>query len=131
MFVRTALVLIGAISLVGCSAIGGGPPLAPGGGGSSELPVLTITDAIVDGPAVDVGQSLGISSDLPIRVTGALFVAPDGTVLLCSAIAESFPPQCAGDRIEIAGLDLAAVELETANDVSWSESVELIGQFGG
>lgn len=130
MFFRTALVLIGSIFLVGCSAIGGGSPLAPRGGGSSGLPVLTIADAIVDGPALDVGQALGLSADLPIRVTGALFVAPDGTVLLCGAIAESFPPQCAGDRIEVVGLDLAAVELETANDVSWSESVELIGQLG-
>ena len=61
-------------------------------------------------------------------MTGALFVDADGTVRLCDAIAESFPPQCGGDRIVVEGLDLAAVgDLQTEGDVSWAENVTLFG----
>jgi len=61
-------------------------------------------------------------------VSGALFVDPDGTAWLCDAIAESFPPQCGGDRIEVGGLDLADVpNLQEESDVRWSESVTLVG----
>ncbi len=127
MSIRTALVLGGTLLIAGCAAPGSATPPP---GGSTGLPVLTIVDAIPEAPALQVGQALGVSADLPIRVTGALFVDGDGTVLLCSAIAESFPPQCAGDRIEILGLDLAGVELDTADDVSWAESVEVVGTVG-
>ncbi len=129
MSIRSALVLGGALLIAGCAATGSATPPA-GDGGSSGLPVLTIVDAIPEGPAIQVGQALAVSADLPLRVTGALFVGPDGTVFLCSAIAESFPPQCGGDRIRVVGLDLTTIELQSANDVSWAESVEIVGRVG-
>jgi len=97
------------------------PPGAPKSDGT-----LTIGDDVA-GPAVQVADALA-SDGRPVRVAGALFVDADGTVLLCSAIAESFPPQCGGDRLRVVGLDLEALDgLEQANGVRWAEGVELSG----
>ncbi|MCV0404329.1 MAG: hypothetical protein K5924_11605 [Chloroflexi bacterium] len=121
-----ALTLILALSACG---LGIGTTAPPGGdGGSSGR--LTIIDADADGPAIGVADALRISSDLPVRVSGSLFVGENGRVLLCSAIAESFPPQCAGERIEVLALDLSNLELQAAGDVRWAEAVELVGTVG-
>jgi hypothetical protein len=92
-------------------------------------PVLVITDGAVDGPGLSVADALDHqATDDIVTVSGALFVNADGTVLLCDAIAESFPPQCGGERIRVEGLDLAAVPgLQTEGDVSWAEGVTLLG----
>ena len=58
---------------------------------------MSVADALAHGPTDDL-----------VSVSGALFVAPDGTVRLCDAIAESFPPQCGGASIEVSGLDLSS-----------------------
>lgn len=47
-------------------------------------------------------------------VTGTLFVLDGGTVVLSDLVAESFPPQPAGATIIVEGLDLDALDLETA-----------------
>lgn len=129
---RTLSVLAGSLVLLAaCSANAGTtPPPDDGDDDGSGPPVLNVSDADVDGPAIQVGQALAAAADEPVRVAGALFVAADGSVLLCSGIAESFPPQCAGDRIEVVGLDLEAIELQTANDVSWAEAAEIVGTVG-
>lgn len=95
----------------------------------SADPVLVITDGAVQGPGLTVAEALGHQpTDDIVTVSGALFVSADGTVLLCDAIAESFPPQCGGERIRVTGLDLDAVPgLQTEGDVSWAESVTLRG----
>jgi len=63
-----------------------------------------------------------------VLVTGALFVDADGSVRLCDAIAESFPPQCGGSRLLVRGLDPATVpDLQEANGVRWAEQVQLLG----
>ena len=101
---------------------GNGDPGAPAANAR-----LTVSADPVEGPALQVGQALS-AGDGPVRVSGALFVGADGRVLLCSAIAESFPPQCGGDRLEVVGLDLAMVpDLQDANGVRWADSVELSG----
>ncbi len=83
----------------------------------------------------DLGRGLSVAQALTHRATddlvtvsGALFVDGDGTVRLCDAIAESFPPQCGADRILVEGLDLEAIaDLQTEGDVSWAEGVTLFG----
>jgi hypothetical protein len=88
---------------------------------------LTVQLELVDAPAVQVIDALSRRGE-PVRVAGALFVDRDGGVLLCRAIAESFPPQCGGERLEVIGLDLdTVVGLEEANGVRWAEGVELSG----
>ena len=78
---------------------------------------LTVAEALTHGPTDDL-----------VTVTGALFVDADGTVRLCDAIAESFPPQCGGDRIVVEGLDLDDIDdIQEENDVRWAESITLFG----
>ena len=121
-----ALVMLAAV-LAGCGALG--TPDGPTGG-AGDQPVLVIGEG--DG---DVGRGLSVAQALTHRATddlvtvsGALFVDADGTVRLCDAIAESFPPQCGADRILVEGLDLDAIAgLQTEGDVSWAEGVTLFG----
>jgi hypothetical protein len=122
---RTLLVLCLAALLAACSDSSASPqPSAP-----AAEPVLVIADGPISGPGMSVAEALGHqATDDLVTVTGALFVDADGTVRLCDAIAESFPPQCGGARIVVEGLDLAAVAgLQTEGDVSWAEGVTLFG----
>jgi hypothetical protein len=101
----------------------------PTNGGSGDPPAVLV---IVDGEPGDAGMSVADAighqpTDDIVAVSGALFVAADGSVLLCDAIAESFPPQCGGARMSVRGLDLGSLELQQANGVRWSEGVTLLG----
>lgn len=120
----TSLTLV-VVLLAACAAQG--DPDDPTDGGAA---VLVIADgAPGDGPGLTVAEALthGPTDDL-VTVTGALFVDADGTVSLCDAIAESFPPQCGGDRIVVEGLDLDDIDdIQEENDVRWAESVTLFG----
>ncbi len=126
-----ALVLVLGLILVACgTADGDGPSADPSSasGGSGE-PVLVIADGEPTGPGMSVADALGHqATDDLVTVTGALFANADGTVYLCDAIAESFPPQCGGDRVLVEGLDLDAVDgLQREGDVAWAEGVTLFG----
>jgi hypothetical protein len=100
------------------------PPSSAG----ATAPVLVIADGEPSGAGMSVADALGHqATDDLLVVAGALFVDAGGGVLLCDAIAESFPPQCGGDRIAVEGLDLASLDLEEANGVRWAEAVTLLG----
>jgi hypothetical protein len=104
----------------------GSPPPSAGGGG--QAPVLVIVEGEAGEVAISVAEALGHQpTDDIVAVSGALFVGPDGSVLLCDVIAESFPPQCGGARIGVEGLDLGSLELQEANGVRWAERVTLLG----
>jgi hypothetical protein len=124
---RTAILLALLTLLAACMAQGD-----PDNDSSpaSTAPVLVVVEGLPnDGPGLSVAEALthGPTDDL-VTVTGALFVDADGTVRLCDAIAESFPPQCGGDRIEVIGLDLETVaDLQEENGVRWAESATLFG----
>ena len=97
---------------------------------AADGPVLVIADGGGDpGTGLSVAQALTHqATDDLVTVSGALFVDPDGTVRLCDAIAESFPPQCGADRILVEGLELETIaNLQTEGDVSWAEGVTLFG----
>jgi hypothetical protein len=101
------------------------PTTEPG----DEWTLVVADDAAVDGPGISVAEALthGPTDDM-VLVTGALFIDADGTVQLCDAIAESFPPQCGGERLAVTGLDPADVpDLQDANGVRWAEGVTLFG----
>jgi hypothetical protein len=121
-----APILVALLVLAGCAAQAPGttPPVSDGG----DL-TLVIVDGEPQGPGISVAEALrhGPTDDIVV-VTGALFVDADGTVRLCDAIAESFPPQCGGERIAVEGLDLEDVPgLQEANGVRWAEAVTLLG----
>ena len=121
-----APVVVALLVLAGCAAqTPGTTPPAPDGGDLT----LVIVDGEPQGTGISVADALGHGpTDDIVSVTGALFVDADGTVRLCDAIAESFPPQCGGERIVVEGLDLTdVVGLQEANGVRWAEAVTLLG----
>lgn len=79
-------------------------------------------DTDADGP-IGVAEAVSMSTTDPTDVRGFLIVT-GSDVRLCEALAESFPPQCGGERLTVAGLDqvgLGALSLTTEGDVSWSD----------
>jgi hypothetical protein len=113
----------------GCAADADASDPASSAPPAAGEPRLVIAEGPISEPGMSVAEALGHqATDDLVTVTGALFVDADGTVRLCDAIAESFPPQCGGDRIVVVGLDLAAVgDLQTEVEVSWAENVTLFG----
>jgi hypothetical protein len=121
-----ALTFVLLLVLAACAADGASSPSVPKA--HTGEPVLVIAEGDPGAAGMSVAEALGHRpTDDVVAVTGALFVAADGSVLLCDAIAESFPPQCGGERIAVDGLDLSTVALESANGVQWAESVTLLG----
>jgi hypothetical protein len=100
----------------------------PGGAGRDADGILTIAPGTADGPGISIEEAIGNAGGRPLLINGALFVDPEGRVLLCDAIAESFPPQCGGMRLEVRGLDLTSLpDLQEENGVRWAERVQLLG----
>jgi hypothetical protein len=126
LFVTAALA--STLAACGGTAADDGGAATPGPAGG-DPPVLVISDGGGNEPGLTVGEALDHqATDDLVSVTGALFIGADGGALLCEAIAESFPPQCGGERLTVEGLDPAAVAgLQTEGDVSWSDSVTLFG----
>jgi hypothetical protein len=96
-------------------------------GGGSEEPAPTP-------PASAVGPGISIADATASDLRGALLVngnllAEGDRMRFCSALAESFPPQCAGPQLEVEGLDLAQIKgLTTERDVSWTDKpIQLLG----
>ncbi len=126
--IASMAVLAAALAACGDASVSDdGPPVS--GPSGENPPVLVIADGGGDEPGIAVGEALGHqATDDLVSVTGSLLVGADGTVMLCEALAESFPPQCGGERITVEGLDPSAVAgLQTEGDVSWSDSVTLFG----
>jgi hypothetical protein len=105
-------VLVALLALVALTAACGG---GDDPGGSSTEPL-------------SVEQALADSGNGPATVSGFL-VAPDGEpVRLCSALLESYPPQCGEPSLVVEGLDLTTVAgLTSTNDpslaqVTWSDT---------
>jgi hypothetical protein len=95
--------LLTAAALAGCGDDDDSSDAPPGG---------TTTPAFIG----DVSDS-----DEPQLVSGNLLVQ-GGEARLCSALAESFPPQCGGPSLLVDGLDLDTVaDLTTQGDVSWTD----------
>ncbi|HJP70442.1 MAG TPA: hypothetical protein VJ975_01845 [Candidatus Limnocylindria bacterium] len=131
-FIAALLVLL---VLAACTASSGpdtpvddddSPPATSGPGPA----VLVVAEGNQGGDTgMSVSEALGHrATDDLVVVSGALFVNADGAVLLCEAIAESFPPQCGGARLEVHGLDLSSIDaLQREGDVRWAESAVLFG----
>ena len=131
---RTSIILLLAIILAACTAQGPDATVddddtPPASTAPGNEPVLVISDGDAGDAGLSVADALGHqATDDLVSVTGALFVDADGGVLLCDAIAESFPPQCGGARIGVDGLDLSTVpDLQEESGVQWAESVVLVG----
>ena len=79
-----------------------------------------------------VEEALSADADGPIRVRGTLLADAQG-VRLCSALAESHPPQCGQPSLRVRGLDLVGISnMEQAKGVGWTKrEVTLVGEVEG
>jgi hypothetical protein len=86
------------------------------------------TSGSAPGPAHSIEDALAADSDEPQLVIGNVLATRE-EIRLCSALAESFPPQCGGASVHVRGLDLEKVDgLITGGDVSWTDRpVVLLG----
>ena len=83
---------------------------------------------IAAGPGISIEQALASKLTEALLVNGNL-LAEGGEVRLCSALAESFPPQCGGASLQVEGVKLEEVDgLLTEGDVSWTDRpIQLLG----
>jgi hypothetical protein len=108
--------------------------LLAGWGGNDEAGVdgaaggTPQVSGIAAGPGISIEEALASTSDEQLLVNGNL-LAQDGEVRLCSALAESFPPQCGGASLMVEGLELEEVDgLVTEGAVSWTDRpIQLLG----
>ena len=98
-------------------------PLGCGSGDTSASPA--------PGEAISIERALAAGAGEEVRVSGNL-LAVDGDVRFCSALAESFPPQCGRPSLRVEGLELDEVSgLVTSGGVSWTDRpIELAGTVG-
>ena len=127
------LLLVAGVLLAGCTQSPAPSPTTapPSTDGRPDADgTLEIVEGTASGPGISIDEALQQASTVtgPLLVNGSLFVDPDGTVLLCSAMAESFPPQCGGSRLLVGGLDLDGLaDAQEANGVRWVDQVQLLG----
>ena len=123
---RTRSTLLAVLLLAACSADpSAGTSTAPT---DEDWTLVVVEGDVGDDPGMSVAAALthGATDDI-VTVSGFLFVDAAGTIAMCEAILESFPPQCGGARLPVEGLDLGTVDLEEANGVRWAEGVVLLG----
>ena len=106
---------------------------AAGCGGSSEPREPAGPGPSLGHPApgggLTVAEALRSDADPPLLVRG--YVVANGNELrLCSALAESHPPQCGGPSLALEGLDVDELgALERAGSVRWTDrEVALLGE---
>jgi hypothetical protein len=113
--------LAAAVTLAGCGDAERAGDAAP----DTTVPQASGLGA---GPAISIDEAIASGSDEMLLVAGNL-LALDDEVRLCSALAESFPPQCGGASLVVEGLRLAEVDgLVTEGDVAWTDRpIKLLG----
>jgi hypothetical protein len=81
------------------------------------------------GPGLTVGEALDSTLDQFLLVNGFL-VGNEEDIYLCALLAESYPPQCGGDRLQVAGLNLEDMTgLDRQGGITWSPGlVQLLGR---
>jgi hypothetical protein len=123
------LALIATLAAAGALAGCGGDDVAADDAASG--PTVPQTSGLGAGPGISIDDALASDSDEMLLVNGNL-LAQDGEVRLCSALAESFPPQCGGASLVVEGLKLEQVDgLVGEGGVSWTDRpIQLLGVVG-
>ncbi len=96
--------------------------------GTVALMTAAIAGCADDGPdRRTVDEYVEQPPSEPVEVEGFLLIDGNST-RLCSAVAESYPPQCGGSSIVLDGFDPAAVAdvVTHEGDVSWLEGAILV-----
>ncbi len=85
---------------------------------------------VTAGDAITVDQTVGMG-DGDVVVRGFLIDSGAGA-RLCAAVAESFPPQCGGEALDVSDVDVATVSGATSEgDVVWVDDVIVTGTLMG
>lgn len=80
----------------------------------------------VAGNGLTVAEAIASDLDETLAVGGFLLADADG-VRLCDVLAESYPPQCAGEgALTVEGLDLDEYPVEEAEGVRWTNDLVVI-----
>jgi predicted small lipoprotein YifL len=124
----SALVLAVVLALAAC---GGGPETAP----PADTGTPPGQGTPIPGGELSVQEAIDSTLEGPLAVKGYI-VAPEGEpVRLCTALLESYPPQCGEPSLVVEGLDLSTVEgLITPTEpeyahTSWTDAeVSLLGE---
>jgi hypothetical protein len=112
------LLIVLALGVASCGSDEAGEPAAPR---PSDVA------GIAAGPGISIDEAIAFESDEPLLVNGNIWAEGDN-VYFCDAVAESYPPQCAGVRLEVVGIKLAEVDgLQRVGDIAWSERTQLLG----
>ena len=120
---KLALIPVLALALI-AAGCGGGPDGGSSAGTEPPAagPVAPSAGAPIPGGGLTVEEAIASTLEGPLMVAGYL-VATGDDVRLCSALAESYPPQCGGASLVVEGLDPAGVEgLKSEGGVSWTDS---------
>lgn len=118
-----AAIVVLAFSAAGCGSADDGPSVGP---------------YVDDEAPWTVQEAATLSEAEDVTVVGSLLIQGDD-VRLCSALAESYPPQCGGDSLRVEGLDtdgLVGLSRTDATDgpdsAAWSDyPVTLSGSLAG
>ena len=114
----TLLLIVFALGLAACGSDEDGEP-AP----QPQPPIA----GIGAGPGISIDEAIAFESNEPLLVNGNIWAEGD-KVYFCDAVAESYPPQCAGVRLQVVGVKLAEVDgLQRVGDIAWSERTQLLG----
>jgi hypothetical protein len=96
-------------------------PLAPPANGENS-----VGSGLIVGGGLTIHDAIAYQGDQPVAVSGFV-VRTAGSDLFCEVLAESFPPQCGGERLSIANADaLNAFALVEEGEVQWSENTIVV-----
>ena len=102
------------------------------GGPTPTAPDEPISSGFVVGPGLTITEALAYEGTEPVAVGGFVVTTADGTHL-CELLAESFPPQCGGERLTVINPDtLTNFVLIEEGGTQWSpDPVVVLGHISG
>jgi hypothetical protein len=104
--------------------------LVAGDPAAESVPVLVVDPDAAPGAPVDVATVLSAGRSGTLTVSGGLIGRAGGDIELCSAVLESYPPQCGRPSLVVRGLDLSTIAgLKQDQGVIWVDRpVTLTGE---
>lgn len=118
--------VLAAVALAACGVAADDRGIAPG----EDSPPADTGAGM--GSGLSIEEAMASDAEGPLLVNG--FIVRNGDeIRLCSAVAESFPPQCGGASLLVEGdLDLDQFATRTEGDVTWTDGeIQLLGEVEG
>lgn len=114
------------VLLVMLAACGSSAGAGPGGGDGDGAAAAAKPGGLT------VEEALATDARGPLLVTGSYVHATGQPPRLCSALLESYPPQCGEPSLVVEGLDESGIEgLEREGGTTWASRVTVTGPREG